>query len=115
MDLLICIRSLPREIMDIIAEYYYSLEHKKKLYKTHEEFNKIIYIPCRNCQRLYTENIYYSVDYFIYNKFKFNTFWCDDYCFRNDKDVAAKEYYKNSITDYLLNYSILHKGEHYED
>lgn len=112
MELYLFIRSLPREIQDLIGEY--NVHHREQTKKIQNQFFQTIYNPCRNCNTPYPKHIFYSVDYFISRKYHLTCYWCNDYCYNNDSDEVLKNKYYNSVKEYLLKHSIQHKGEQLE-
>ena len=111
MELYRLIRKLPQEIQDLIGEF--NPEHREQMKIIQKDFFGIIYKPCKICSQPYPKEIFYSVDYFISHKYELQHYWCSDYCFDKDKEDDTKYKYLTSVKDYLLNYSITHKGEEF--
>jgi hypothetical protein len=98
------IKLLPQVLQDLIGEY--NVEHRKQIKNLNKEYYSIIYLNCLNCNYLYNSDIFCSVDYFIYIKYKFNYYWCSVNCYNNYKGKDLKNKYEESIKDYILNITL---------
>ena len=98
------IKLLPQVLQDLINEY--NVEHRKQIKELNKEYFSIIYLNCMNCNYLYNSDIFYSIDYFIYKKYKLNCYWCTESCYNNYKNKDLKNKYEKSIKDYLLNITL---------
>lgn len=103
------LRTLPQEVQTLIGEF--NVEHREQMRRIFQELRGIIYNPCRTCRLPYPPEIFYSVDYFIAQKYRIRHTWCCDPCFDRDPDEVLKNHYLTSIKDYLLKDSVRHRGE----
>ena len=97
------ISQLPNELKILIGEF--NVEHRPELRKCHDEFFNIIYTDCLVCSKQFPCSLFYSVDYFIYHRFKISCYWCSSECFENHHDHILKTRYLKSIQEYLAHHS----------
>jgi len=98
------IRGLPHDIQVLIDEY--NVEHRRLVKKINEEYFSIIYYDCISCNKPYTCDLFWSVDYFINRKYNLKNYWCSSICYHNSNDEHLKNKFLASIKDYLLHTSI---------
>ena len=106
------IQLLPQVIQDLIAEY--NVDHRKYTKKINEEYLSIIYNPCMTCNRMFSKDLFCSVDYFINIRYKLKCYWCNEVCFNQDENHLLKARYLSAIDDYLYMITIQLPRQHLE-
>ncbi len=112
MELHTLIRNLPLVLQVLIGEF--NAHHRGQTKQIHTQFHDTIYQPCRVCESPYYRENFYSVDYFLFRKYRLyerKCVWCSETCFSRDTDQVLKDYYQTSINQYLKKDSISHRGE----
>ena len=102
------IKLLPQVLQDLIGEY--NADHRAQTKRIQHEYFAMIYQSCKICTRLFTADLYCSVDYFMYRKYK-TGYWCSDDCLDAEPDIFEKMRYLASIDDWLTNHTIQYREE----
>lgn len=92
------IQGLPKEIQTVIYEF--NPEHRFYTRKLHQELIGIIYPPCRVCFTPF-KNDFCGLDYFIIQKYKISSHWCDINCFDKDTDTKTKVKCLKAVDKYM--------------
>lgn len=108
MNILQRIKSLPQVLQDLIWEYNVE-KHRDQMKDLCCEYFTAAYLKCAVCNMRITDDIFYSVDYFIFRKYKMKQNWCSNLCWDIETDSHKKEVYENCIEEYIQKHSIQYK------